>query len=580
MFCVRTLLADLCLAQDMPQDLIKTQAEGGKIADVVLWTTALILLFYGLGDRALWTCEGRWAEVTRQMLATGNFFHPAINGEPYFDKPLLSYWLIAIVSALTGRLDEMVIRLPSAISGLSAIWATVFIGRRLWSEQVGRTAGWILLTTFGMLFWARTGTADMENLAAITLAVAWYCACKNRHTFFTFFFFYLISFTGAQTKGLAAVALPVLAMLADLWRERRLSLLLRPHHLMAAAINLGIYLTPFLYAAITREGYQADGLALVFKENIIRYFSPFDHTGPFYLYLSYLPAMFLPWSPLFVIALFNFFKGRKHLDQRTSWLMNFIALIFVFFTASGSRRGYYILPMLPFCAILTSVFLNYKGDERWRRLGLGLQSFSFILCAILLIFIPFVRPLIEKSFSSAVPDCFGYGLVLLGIIALVPKTLYAVRPNLIGVIGGAVPKTTAIIWTSAILMGIFFRQQLTLDAFRTEKPFAMELKTVMTGISPGQIAFYHEASPNVLFYLNLEGPVKVVNSQESLAKFLTAVPESKILVSEQKHIPDLAALLPTAEDVGKPELTEKVHPWERKTSKKFVAWKIEQEVES
>ncbi|SPD73925.1 membrane hypothetical protein [uncultured Desulfobacterium sp.] len=580
MFCVRTVLAGLCSARNMPQDGINSTSAGVKTADMVLWTAALVLLFYGLGDRALWTCEGRWAEVTRQMLAAGNFFHPAINGEPYFDKPLLSYWLIAIVSALTGRLDELVIRLPSAISALSAIWATVFIGRKLWSEQVGRTAGWILLTTFGMLFWARTGTADMENLAAITLAVAWYCAHKNRHNFFTFFVFYLICFTGAQTKGLAAVAVPVLAMSADLGRERRLSSLFRPPHLMAAAINLCIYLAPLLYAAFTREGYQANGLTLVFKENILRYFTPFDHIEPFYIYLYYLPSLLLPWSPLVIIALLNFFKERKHLDQRTRWLIDFTALIFVFFTASGSRRGYYILPMLPFCAILTSVFLNSKGDERWKRLGLGLQYFGFILCAILLIIVPFVRPLIEKSLALSVPDCFGYGLVLSGIFALVPMTLCAVRPNLIGVIGGAAPNTTAVILTSAILIGIFFRQQLTLDNYRTEKPFAMGLKTMMTGISPGQIAFYHDASPNVLFYLDMEGPVRVVKNQDSLAKFLAAGPEPKILVSEQKHISDLASLLSALEAAGKPELTEKAYPWERKTSKKFVAWKIEKEVES
>jgi 4-amino-4-deoxy-L-arabinose transferase-like glycosyltransferase len=514
------------------------------------------------------------------MLATGDFFHPAINKAPYFDKPLLSYWLIAIVSAVTGRLDEWVIRLPSAISGLLALWGTIFLGKRLWSEQVGRTAGWILLTTFGMLFWARTGTADMENLAAITLAVVWYCSRKGGPTFFTFFVFYIICFTGAQTKGLVAVAVPVLAVLADLLRQRSFLSLFKPPHLMALAINLAIYLTPFIYAAMTREGYQANGLALVFQENILRYFQPFDHVEPFYVYLYHLPALFLPWAPLLIIALFKFFTAPKNLDRRTRWLMDFVVLVFVFFTVSGSRRSYYILPMLPFCAILTSVFLNSDGNERWKRLGLGLQSGSFILIAVLLIFVPLVRPLIEKGMALAVPDCFGYGMAILGVLALIPTFLYRLRLDLIGGIGGAAPKTTAIILTSAILMGVFFWQQLNMDVYRTERPFAMGLKSMVTGISSGRIAFYHEVSPNILFYLDLEGPVQVVNNPESLKKFLAEGSHTKILVSDQRHTSDVACLLSTVEDVDQPELREKTYPWERKTSKKFVAWKIERQSES
>jgi len=62
------------------------------------------------------------------MFLTGDFFHPTIGGEPYFDKPLLTYWLIVGFSALTGALNEWVVRLPSAIFGLISIWATVVLG--------------------------------------------------------------------------------------------------------------------------------------------------------------------------------------------------------------------------------------------------------------------------------------------------------------------------------------------------------------------------------------------------------------------------------------------------------------------
>jgi hypothetical protein len=163
------------------------------------------------------------------------------------------------------------------------------------------------------------------------------------------------------------------------------------------------------------------------------------------------------------------------------------------------------------------------------------------------------------------------------VLAMVPGIFYRLRPALLG---GTAPKTTSVIFTAAILMGVFLWQQLNLDAYRTKRPFARELKSMLTGISPGRIAFYHEAPPNILFYLDLEGPVQVVNNPESLAKFLAAGSDAKILVSEQKHISDLAAPLSTVDDVAHPELSEKTYPWERKTSKKFVAWKIEGRPES
>jgi len=131
-----------------------------------------VLLFTALGERSLWRSEGRWAEITREMFLTGDFFHPTIGGEPYFDKPLLTYWLVAAAAAISGRVDEWAARFPSAVAGLTAVAATLWIGRRLWSAQTGRIAAAVLLTSYGLLFWSRTPDADMENLAAVMLALA------------------------------------------------------------------------------------------------------------------------------------------------------------------------------------------------------------------------------------------------------------------------------------------------------------------------------------------------------------------------------------------------------------------------
>ena len=69
-----------------------------------------ILYFARLGARALWASEFRWAEISREMLRTGNYFWPTINGHLYYDKPLGSYWLVLASMPFSGGLNETAAR--------------------------------------------------------------------------------------------------------------------------------------------------------------------------------------------------------------------------------------------------------------------------------------------------------------------------------------------------------------------------------------------------------------------------------------------------------------------------------------
>jgi 4-amino-4-deoxy-L-arabinose transferase-like glycosyltransferase len=360
--------------EDRPNKLIPLNVYSLGIAVGIFF-----LLFWALGERSLWGSEGRWGEITREMFYSGDFFHPTIGGFPYFDKPLLTYWVIAFFSKITGRLDEFIIRLPSALAAVITLGCTVYLGRRLWSVQVGWLAGALLVTSYGLLNHSHIASAETENLATIMLAVTWYWTRRERPGFVTFLFFYLIIFIGSHMKGLTAFVVPVLAVLPDLLRrQRRWRYLLRPSHWLALGIGIAVYLSPFIYETLTRpEGYQQSGLALVSQENIQRYFRPFDHKEPIYIYTIMLPLFIMPWLPIFIGALITSATSWKKLDKNTRWLMHAILIIFAFFTLSGSRRGYYILPILPFCMLLAAVFLTETRREvvrEHRERGLWIQK--------------------------------------------------------------------------------------------------------------------------------------------------------------------------------------------------------------
>jgi len=229
--------------------------------DAAILLVGSLLLFTGLGVRSLWHSEGRWAEITREMLLTGDFLHPTIGGEPYFDKPVGTYWVVAATAAITGTLNEWAARCPSALAGLCTIACTLWLGRRLWSVSTGRIAAALLVTTYGFLFYSRTANADMENVAAIMLALVWYWSQRDQSSFVDFLVFYLIVFIGALMKGLPAVIIPVLAVVPDIVMRRRWRAVLTPQHLLAMCVGLAVYFAPFVYASLGKTGtYQSSGL--------------------------------------------------------------------------------------------------------------------------------------------------------------------------------------------------------------------------------------------------------------------------------------------------------------------------------
>jgi 4-amino-4-deoxy-L-arabinose transferase-like glycosyltransferase len=546
----------------------------------LLGLVSFLLLFWGLGNRGLWGSEGRWAEVSREMLLTGDFFHPQIGGEPYFDKPLLTYWLITGISAITGVLNEWVVRLPSAIFGFITIFATVVLGRRLWSAKVGLLAGWFLLTSYGLLLWSRTAAADTENLAAVTLCILWYWVRRDKPNFITFLIFYLIAFLGALTKGLTAVVVPIIAILPDLVMEKRWKILFKPSHVLALGISLAVYVSPFIYATIAcPRDYHSSGLALVFQENILRYFKPFDHKNPFYIYFYAVPLLVLPWAPLLVASLAGLLPVWKNLDIKTRWLMAAIGMIFLFFTLSGSRRHYYILPIVPLCVLLMAVFLAHTVHERVvppRSWGIKIQKYFCFGLIISEAALPFVLLFLKmKSHFD-----FFTKLGVSGIIVAVAAYLgYAIVDRIMQKQDGHTKDVQSLAGPFAIAVvvfgGFFLWQQPLIDTFRTERPFIEEVKAQANGWPASNIGFFPKDDAKLLFYLDKTEPITILKTVSDWDSFMSGqTPKLVIMQSryEEKVPPDYRCLLQK-----QPDMAENTQPWDSASSRreKWRAWIIQ-----
>src|SRR5579862_2099392 len=315
----------------------------------ILMATAAVLLLLFPGSASLWTHEGRWAVICREMMRSGDYFHPYLFDEEYFDKPLLSYWLMIGCAKVFGVLSETTLRLPGIFAGLLAIFCTARIGIRRLGVVPGLTAGWLLATSFFFVYWSRQACSDMLNLAAIVAATAWWTDRRDRPGWITTSVTFLILAVGALMKGLIAPALAVLAILPDLVEGGRWRRHLRPS-LAAAWIPAAlVYLAPFLAASSTSgASYETNGLMQVFRENVLRFFKPFDHQAPRYVYLEYIPLYALPWTPFLPFVLWRAARRWRDLRPESRWVLLAALAIVLFLSLSGGRRNYYVLPILPF----------------------------------------------------------------------------------------------------------------------------------------------------------------------------------------------------------------------------------------
>ncbi len=543
-------------------------------AAIVVLGLAALLFCARLGVRALWSSEFRWGEISREMRLTGNYFWPTINGRSYFDKPLGSYWLILAVSWITGAVSEAAARAPSALAGLGAVGLLILITRRLYDLRTGVIAALILSTSFSFVFFSRNASADVETIAGELGALALFLAHEDDAGGWWVVGLWLIMAVTSQMKGLLGFVLPLVMIgsyraLADGWAAagRGLgtgSLAARWRWIVdrnrwffnwstpvAIAIAAIVYFTPF--AISHRETGSAHGIYMVYRENVQRYFAPFDHRGPIYLYVYVIFALMAPWSAMLPAALTDAHQRRRaHADQAVQdrFALTFFWATFIFYTLSGSRRSYYILPILPPAAILVArVMLADPARmtplaRRLVRFGFGLVAAMVALAALAFIpphlFLPY-----PYSALPPAPDRGVYAIFWIGSSVAIIWALRDLRPSRMAWAIGVVA------WLFMFYFYVFAMPAG--DAYRTEKPFAYRIRALI-GADTSGLAFYLNQGP--VYYLGLPAPTQEYDRLGDLDRAIAA-DKVRWLVVRRRDLPKLN--FPYRQITS-----ETVYPWDSK----------------
>ena len=418
---------------------------------IAFWIFALFVLFYGLDSYSAIRSEARWFEVVREMLMTGDWLHPRINGQAYFDKPLVSYWFAALLSHLSdGRIAEGTVRMPSAIFSLIGLGCIISVARKFYSERTAYLAAWLLLSTYSFIVWGRLAEADMEQTVFIVMAVTVYLHHREKASFWAYFAFWACCAVGAQTKGLAAIVIPPALAVIDCVIRKDFRTHLNWKFFLALIVGgLCLYSIPFVLEAVTSDNYGASGIVLVFRENLMRVFNPWDHKDdPFYVYFLYLPRLLIPWTPFFIFAVIDYVRkliravakrgtaSVEDLSSDTLWLFVSIVFIFVMFSASRSRRSYYILPIVPWCILFTAAWFSEPG-ESWSLLRKLTDKF-----------LKLVDVLIPWAAGLLIAACVVYAFLLFLLTSTISRLLDSV------ILWDDLKRLTFELWPFAFLAGI------------------------------------------------------------------------------------------------------------------------------
>jgi 4-amino-4-deoxy-L-arabinose transferase-like glycosyltransferase len=376
---------------------------------------ALLLFFGSLGSYPLLEPdEGRYAEIPREMLASGDFVSPHLNGVLYFEKPPLYYWLNAAALSLPGD-PAVLCRLVGAFFGLAGIGLAWLLGTSIGgNRKVGLLAALVLGSSPLWLALSRANILDMALtffLSAV-LTCFWLAQAKERGEpgeRLLWYGMFAAAALATLTKGLIGFVLPGAVIFLYLLFARRWRLLRRVPWVGGLLLFLAIALPWHLLAARRNP----DFLWFYFvHEHFLRYATPeAKRQAPAWFFVAILALGLIPWSGVIPAAARLFRRGDrigKLRDERPGliFLACWAGFIFLFFSASQSKLVPYILPAVPPLAVLIALALAEAETDRrigaWSRAGGALGSLLLAALAAAMLWVSLGQ--VKQASAVILPD--------------------------------------------------------------------------------------------------------------------------------------------------------------------------------
>lgn len=322
----------------------------------------------GMNDIPLESHEIYVAQTAENMLESGDWLVPRLNGEYRLTKPPLSYWLVAGAAAARGhtQVGPAVARLPSVLALVGIALLAAWIGTRLFDSRTGWLAGLLCVASFSAFKYGHNARPDMLYAFWTTAVLAVWLGLRQvppyaaRYRAWAMWGLFALA---TLTKGPQAPAIMLGGavvydgLVGSGWR----AVWQRLHVLAGLAIVAAIVVPWYvlLRAAIgatTLADSQVSGALL--SVDITRVFSPF--------YFLRTPLLWLPWTLLLPVAGLQIWHDRR---GATGLLAFGVLFAMGVFTLGPQYREIYMLPWLAPATVVVAAALV---RQPWARPALAL----------------------------------------------------------------------------------------------------------------------------------------------------------------------------------------------------------------
>ena len=345
------------------------------------------LFFHGLGAFGLLGAdEPRYAQVAREMVDHSDWVTPTLQGKAWLEKPVLYYWQAMLWFRIAGVTD-LAARLPAAFDAAMLIAAIYFFLRRF---RPGSELDGALITAScaAVIGFAHAAATDMPLAACFGIALlAWYAWYESRRNIYLALFYIFLAL-GTLAKGPVAPALSAVIMFLFVAVKRDWRAIPRTLWIPGIALYLAVALPWYIAVQVRNPEFFR---VFILEHNLARFSQDvYHHRQPFWFYLPVFLLAMMPWTLGVILAVAErvrriWSEGKQAFSRpEDSWplfLLFWMLVPIVFFSASQSKLPGYILPAVPAGALLLAEYLAARRTEE-RKFSLLFAAAHGVLCGL------------------------------------------------------------------------------------------------------------------------------------------------------------------------------------------------------